>query len=64
MAWTQNHSSQAGPTVDSNEDRTTKGERREQKRRKKHEMKVSGSSVRQLQDIIRKKAEDAKRGDT
>jgi|GEM_PF-2513434 hypothetical protein len=49
--------------VENTDDRDTKGDRREQKRRKKREMKVSGSSVRQLQEIIRKKAEDAKKDD-
>ena len=35
----------------------TKGERREKKRRKRREMRVSGGSVRELQDIIRRRAE-------
>ena len=37
----------------------TKAERREQKRRKSRRMGVSGRSVRQLQEIIRRKAERA-----
>jgi hypothetical protein len=49
--------------VENTDDRDTKGDRREQKRCKKREMKVSGSSVRQLQEIIRKKAEDAQKDD-
>lgn len=49
--------------VDSNDDRATKGERRDQIRHKKREMKVSGSSVRRLQKIIHRKAEDAKKDD-
>ena len=35
----------------------TKGERREKKRKKRREMRVSGGSVRVLQDIIRRRAE-------
>ncbi len=44
-----------------NEDapKPTKAERREQKRRKSRRMGVSGRSVRQLQEIIRRKAEQA-----
>ena len=37
----------------------TKAERREQKRRKSRRMGVSGRSVRQLQEIIRRKAQQA-----
>lgn len=40
----------------------TKAERREQKRRKSRRMGVSGRSVRQLQEIIRRKAEQADEG--
>ena len=36
---------------------STKGERREQKRRKRRKMGVTGRSVRLLQDIIRRRAE-------
>ena len=36
----------------------TKGERRERKRRKRREMRVVGRSVRQLQDIIRRRAKE------
>ena len=45
------------------EEQFTKGERRERKRRKTREMKVSGGSVRRLQEIIRRKAEEAKKED-
>ncbi len=38
----------------------TKGERRENKRRRRRKMGVSGASVRSLQDIILKKSRDAK----
>ncbi len=41
------------------EERQTKSERREEKRRKDRKMGVSGRSVRQLQEIIRRKAEQA-----
>ena len=37
--------------------RLTKGERREAKRRKRRRMGVSGRSVRTVQEIIRKRAE-------
>ena len=39
------------------EEEPTKSERRELKRRKARKMGVSGRSVRQLQEIIRRKAE-------
>ena len=39
----------------------TKGERREQKRRKRREMKVVGKSVQTIQQILRKRAEDARK---
>ena len=39
------------------EEELTKNERRELKRRKARKMGVSGRSVRQLQEIIRRKAE-------
>lgn len=35
----------------------TKGERREAKRRKQRKMRVTGASVRKLNEIIRQKAE-------
>ena len=41
------------------EEEPTKAERREQKRRKARKMGVSGRSVRHLQEIIRRKAEQA-----
>ena len=41
----------------------TKAKRREQKRRKSRRMGVSGRSVRQLQEIIRRKAERAADGE-
>jgi hypothetical protein len=41
----------------------TKGERRERKRRKRREMRVVGRSIRQLQEIIRRRAKDAERKD-
>lgn len=40
-----------------NNHRVTKGERRESKRRKRRKMAVSGTGVRNLQTIIRKRAE-------
>ncbi len=43
------------------EERTTKGEGREGKRRKRRKMKVVGRSVRALQDIIMRKARDARK---
>jgi len=39
----------------------TKGERRERQREKRHKMKVSGASVRNLQRIIVDKADKAKK---
>ncbi len=39
----------------------TKGERREAKRRKRRSMRVVGRSVRVLQDIIRRKAQRARK---
>ena len=38
----------------------TKGARREEKRRKKRKMKVVGASVRQLQRILGRRAEEAR----
>ena len=35
----------------------TKGERRDEKRRKRRRMKVAGRSVRLLQEIIRRRSE-------
>lgn len=43
------------------DDRQTKAERREQKRQKGREMGMSGRSVRELQEVIRRKAERARR---
>ena len=40
-----------------NNNRITKGERRESKRRKRRKMAVSGTGVRNLQTIIQKRAE-------
>ena len=40
---------------------STRAERRERKRKREREMGVSGRSVRQLQDIIRRKADEARR---
>lgn len=40
-----------------NNNRITKGERRESKRRKRRKMAVSGAGVRNLQNILRKRAE-------
>ncbi len=37
--------------------RTTKGERREAKRRRRRKMAVSGTGVRNLQTIIKKRAD-------
>jgi len=45
------------------EDRETKGERRDDKQRKRRKMRVVGRSVRLLQQIIRRKAEDAHKKD-
>ena len=44
------------------EDKQTKGERREAKRRKRRSMKVVGRSVRLLQEIIRRRAEKTRLG--
>ncbi|MBM3933361.1 MAG: hypothetical protein FJ319_03515 [SAR202 cluster bacterium] len=41
----------------------TKGERRENKRRNQRKMKVVGKSVQSLQEIIRKRAEYARKED-
>ena len=41
-----------------NEDRATKGERRENKRMKRTKMGVSGQSVRAYQDIIRRRSQE------
>ena len=43
------------------EERDTKGERREAKQRKRRKMRVVGRSVRLLQDIIRRRAEKARK---
>ncbi len=43
------------------EERDTKGERREAKRRKRRKMWVVGRSVRRLQEIIRRRAERARK---
>ena len=51
------------PTVQLMEDRETKGERRDDKQRKRRKMRVVGRSVRLLQQIIRRKAEDAHKKD-
>ena len=42
------------------EERETKGERRDHKRRKMREMRVVGRSVKLLQQIIRRRAEKLK----
>ena len=42
------------------EEYTTRGERRECKRRRRRNMGVSGASVRTLQDIILKKSRNAR----
>ena len=44
-----------------NEDRATKGERRENKRMKRTKIGVSGQSVRAYQDIIRRRSEEITR---
>ena len=44
-----------------NENRATKGERRENKRRKRTKMGVSGLNVRALQDIIRRRSQEITR---
>jgi hypothetical protein len=41
----------------------TRGERREGSRRKRRKMRVVGRSVRALQDIIRRRAEKARKED-
>ena len=43
------------------EEHTTKGESREGRRRKRRKMKVVGRSVKALQDIIMRKAKDARK---
>ena len=40
---------------------STKGERRDRKRRKQREMTVSGAGVRRLQGILRERAEKLKK---
>jgi hypothetical protein len=45
------------------EERETKGERRDAKRRKRHKMRVVGRSVRLLQQIIKRKSDDAHKKD-
>lgn len=51
----------APPAKADMEDRTTKGESREGKRRKRRKMRVVGRGVRALQDIIMRKARDARK---
>ena len=41
------------------EDQDTKGQRRDDKRRKRRKMRVVGRSVRLLQQIIKRKSDDA-----
>ncbi len=43
------------------EEGETKGERREAKRKKRRKMRVVGTSVRVLQDIIRRRAESLRK---
>jgi len=43
------------------EEQPTKGERRDEKRRKRRKMRISGRSVRALQEIIRRRAEKLRR---
>ena len=43
------------------EEQDTKGERREAKRKKRRKMRVVGRSVRLLQDIIKRRAERARK---
>ena len=43
------------------EERDTRGERRENRRRAKRRMRVTGSSVRLLLDVARRRAERIKR---
>ena len=45
------------------EERTTKGESREGKRRKRRKMKVVGRSVKALQEIIMRKARDVRKSE-
>ena len=45
------------------EERETKGERRDHKRRKRRKMRVVGRSVRLLQQIIKRKSDDAHKKD-
>lgn len=47
---------------DNNQEKT-KAERRERKRRQKYKMRVVGSSVKLLWQIIQRKAEGKKQGD-
>ena len=48
--------------VESMEESSTKGERREKKRRDRRKMRVTGTSVRLLLEIARRRAEKAKAG--
>jgi len=52
---------EAGCSIMSEEE--TRGERREGSRRKRRKMRVVGRSVRALQDIIRRRAEKARKED-
>ena len=45
------------------EDQDTKGQRRDEKSRKRRKMRVVGRSVRLLQQIIMRKSEDAHKKD-
>ena len=45
----------------SNDDRLTKGERRENRRNKKRKMKVVGRSILTLQEVLEKKSKQAKK---
>ena len=45
------------------EERNTKGESREGKRRKRRKMKVVGRSVKALQEIIMRKSRDARKSE-
>ena len=51
----------APPAKADMEERTTKGESREGKRRKRRKMRVVGRGVRALQDIIMPMARDARK---
>ena len=51
----------SGKVLGDGEERDTKGERLEAKRRKRRKMRVVGRSVRLLQDIINCRAERARK---